>query len=61
MSERQVPVLLNPLVFLAHSVTKVEFSSWQVFGQYNVFCLLECAQKRVTDTDAENLILELPQ
>lgn len=61
MSERQVPVLLNPLVFLAYSVTKVEFSSWQVFGQYNVFCLLECAQKRVTDTDAENLILELPQ
>lgn len=47
MSERQVPVLLSALVFLAHSIMKVEFSSWQVFGQYSVFCLLKCAQKRV--------------
>lgn len=58
MSERQVLVLLNALIFLQRSVMKVKFSSWQVFGQHKCLLSAKYAQKRVTDTEAQNVILQ---
>lgn len=58
MSERQVLVILNALIFLAHSVMMVKFSSWQVLGQHRCVLSARCAQKRVTDTEAQNIILQ---
>lgn len=46
MSKSQVLVLLNALIFLAHSVMKVKFSSWRVFGQHRCLLSAKCAQKR---------------
>lgn len=45
MPETQVLFLLNAPIFLAHSVTMVKFSSWQLFGQHRCLLSAKCAQK----------------
>lgn len=58
MSDRQALVLLNALIFLAHNVVKVKFSSCQVFVQHRCLLSAKHAQERVTDTEAENVVLQ---
>lgn len=58
MRQRQVLLLLNALIFLAHGVRMVRFSSWQVSGQHRCLVSAECAQKGVTDAEAQNVILQ---